>query len=455
VNGVPTLDRPVYREQPHQTPEYTILYSSNDQLDLDKTLGDRHYSYRFVETHFVRMMEFLGVPIGRVPMPEYYGRKSALAAEIGPLAEQPLHLIFRTPEEIRLLRFAYNIACFAWEFDVLKDTTLVGEHPFLNQKRMLGIVDEIWVPSQYTKSVLASHGLANAHRIPAPIVMPQHGRRDRRDALRHLADVTVCPLFVNFLIPKTANRAVCQSRSLSLGDWLARGAASREGPRIYLAVLNPEDFRKNLDTMLRGFYYFAAAEPDCVLLVKALTARSRFTLADVVADVVRTKMAPGTNLECDRIAFFNDFLGDDALSSLYSLADFYLCTAVAEGQNLPLLEAMAHGVVPVTTRHTAMLDYIDDDNAIIVRDHSIPNDCEHFAACAADKPFRINRCEFSDVYEALMRSARLAEADRSSISYRSADTVRERYSYEAVWALVQSRLQSLAAAPSGRAMRRE
>jgi glycosyltransferase involved in cell wall biosynthesis len=398
------------------------------------------------------MIESFDFPIARVPMPEYYGQKSALAAEIGPLAEHPLHLIFRTPEEIRLLRFAYNIACFAWEFDVLKDTTLVGEHPFLNQKRMLGICDEIWVPSQYTKSVLMSHGLANAHCIPAPIVMPKHGQQERPDALRHLADVTVCPLVVNFLIPKNVNRAVCQSRLLSLGDWLGRRTAGQKAPRIYLAVLNPEDFRKNLDTMLRGFYYFAAAEPDCVLLVKALTARSRFSLADVVADVVRTKMAPGTNLECDRIAFFNDFLGDDALSALYSLADFYLSTAVAEGQNLPLLEAMAHGVVPVTTRHTAMLDYIDDANAVIIRDRQIPNDCEHFAACATGKPFQINRCEFSDVHAALMRSARLAEAERYTISSRCAETVCERYSYEAVWSLVQSRLQSLAAAPRTSAM---
>jgi glycosyltransferase involved in cell wall biosynthesis len=449
---MPPRDRVGDAELARTVPEDTILYSSDNELDLDKTLGDRHYSYRFVENHFVKMIASFGVPIRRVPMPEYYGQRSALTAEIGPLAAHPPHLIFRTPEQIRLLRFAYNIACFAWEFDVLKDTTLAGEHPFLNQKRMLGICDEIWVPSRYTKSVLASHGLPNAHCIPAPIVIPRHGRQDRDAALRQLADVTVCPLFVNFLIAKNVNRAVCQSRSLSLDDWLAHAAAGRETPRIYLAVLNPEDFRKNLDAMLRGFYYFTTLEPDCVLLVKALTARARFSLADVVADVVRTKMAPGTNLECDRIAFFNDFLGDDALSALYSLADFYLCTAVAEGQNLPLLEAMAHGVVPVTTRHTAMLDYIDDDNAVIIRDRRIPNDCQHFAACAADKPFRINRCEFQDVHEALMRSARLAETDRSSISWRCADTVRERYSYEAVWPLVQSRLRKLAAAPDTLAM---
>ena len=71
------------------------------------------------------------------------------------------------------------------------------------------------------------------------------------------------------------------------------------------------------------------------------------------------KFANGTTIESDRIAFFNAFLSEAQMTALYSLADFYLCTSVAEGQNLPLLEAMAHGTVPVTTANTAMLDYID------------------------------------------------------------------------------------------------
>lgn len=375
-------------------------------------------------------------------MPEYYGQKAALAAEMGELGDRPVHLIFRSTEELRLLKPAYNIACFAWEFDVLKDDTLVAEHPFLNQKRMLGICDEIWVPSQYTKSVLLAHGLGNVHHIPAPIAVPQHPLSDRGQHIARLAGLSVCPLFVNFLTAKDASRTICEARLTALGAWLARKLAGGGEPRIYLTVLNPEDFRKDLDAMLRGFYYFATARPGNVLLVKTLTSQSRFSLPDVVADLVKAKLAPGTNMEFDDIVFFNDFLDDEALSSLYSLADFYLCTSVAEGQNLPLLEAMAHGAVPVTPRHTAMLDYIDGNNAIVIKHRRVPNDCEHFSACAAGKRFHINRCGVADIREALERSTQLPAALRQRISARAIEAVRERYSYEAVWPLLRSRLVS-------------
>lgn len=421
----------------------TIFYSSANDLDLDKALGARHYSYRFAENHFLSMFEAQGIPVAHLPMPEYYGQRPALAAEAEDLAASPVHLIFRSTEDIRLLKCAYNVACFAWEFDVLKDYTLIDEHPFLNQKRMLGICDEIWVPSQYTREVLLAHGLGNVHCIPAPIALPARRPAERGEALARLAALTVCPLFVNFLLPRERNRDICASRALSLGEWLAGKMAHHNPVRIYLTILNPEDFRKNIDAMLRGFYYFAAAHPDSVLIVKALTAQSRFSLANVIADVVRAKMAAGSDLECDNIVFFNDFLEDEALSSLYSLADFYLCAPVAEGQNLPLLEAMANGVVPVTTRHTAMRDYITEENAVIIRDRRITYDSEHFAGCIAGKPFEIDRSGHGDVCDALERSAALSQAQRRKMAERCVAAVRERYSYDAVWPLMLARLRQI------------
>jgi glycosyltransferase involved in cell wall biosynthesis len=435
------------RHEPPPLPNYTILYSSANDLDLDRALGARHYSYLFAEDHFLKMFAASGFSAIHLPMPEYYGQRSALAAEIDALGAHPIHLMFRSTEDFRLLKCGYNIACFAWEFDVLKDYTQIGEHPFLNQNRMLGICDEIWVPAQYTREVLVSHGIGNVQHIPAPIALPAPRPRDRYDALARLADITVCPLFVNFLMPRALNRDICSARCLSLGEWLARKMARRDRVRLYLTILNPEDFRKNLDAMLRGFYYFACEDPDSVLIVKALTAQSRFSLVDVVSDVVRNKMGAGTNLECDNIVFFNDFLKDEALSWLYTLADFYLCASVAEGQNLPLLEAMAHGVIPITTRHTAMLDYIARDNAVIIRDRTITNDSEHFGGCVAGKPFVIHRSEHSDIYDALRRSTSIPEAQRSKMSARCVNIVRERYSYQKVWDLIRSRLEGFAGAP--------
>src|SRR5579863_752569 len=207
----------------------TIFYSSANDLDLDKALGARHYSYRFAESHFLAMLEARGIPVRHLVMPEYYGQRAALAAEVEGLAATSAHLIFRSTQEIRLLKCAYNIACFAWEFDVLKDYTLIEGHPFLNQKRMLGICDEIWVPSQYTREVLLAHGLHNVHCIPAPIRLPARRPTERDEALAQLASLTVCPLLVNTLLSPESNSSICASRTLSLGEWMA-GRMARHHP---------------------------------------------------------------------------------------------------------------------------------------------------------------------------------------------------------------------------------
>jgi hypothetical protein len=67
-------------------------------------------------------------------------------------------------------------------------------------------------------------------------------------------------------------------------------------------------------------------------------------------------------------------LAEPVLADLYRFSSAYLCSSLAEGQNPPLQEAMAYGVVPVTTRHTAMLDYIREDNVVIISSQPNPID---------------------------------------------------------------------------------
>ena len=139
---------------------------------MPAVLGAPHYSYRFAEAKFLALFDRRDMAPGKLVMPEYYNGPQAFAPGVFDVALPTLHLIFRSTEQIRLLKFALNICCFAWEFDVLKDATLVNEHPFLNQKRMLELCDEVWVPSHYTGNVLRAHGLAHSVCIPAPVPMP-------------------------------------------------------------------------------------------------------------------------------------------------------------------------------------------------------------------------------------------------------------------------------------------
>lgn len=427
-----------------------LFYSSALEGEMEHLLGAPHYSYRFAEANFRRMFDRSGHPLGKLVMPEYYGTPEALPPGSFNPAQPVLHLIFRSTEQIRLLKFGVNICCFAWEFDVLKDTTRLNEHPFLNQVRMLGLCDEIWVPSEYTRSVLQAHGIASVC-IPAPIALPDAVSPAKMECLAALRNVPVVTLTHNFLLTPPENRMRVERTLRPLAGFLAGHEQDGRSPDIYLTVLNPEDFRKNLDSLLRGFHHFTQTHPHAVLIVKTLTSSSRFHLLDVVADVVPAKLASGSVLDNDRIAFFSDYLSNEQMGALYGLADFYLSASIAEGQNLPLLEAMAHGVVPVATANTAMKDYINAGNAIVIHDEIVPNHCEHLAGCIANKPFHIHWAGADDIRAALVASAMSSPEQRQAIGARARDIVARQYSDEAVWARVAARMAEITPEGSGRA----
>ena len=71
-------------------------------------------------------------------------------------------------------------------------------------------------------------------------------------------------------------------------------------------------------------------------------------------------------MDCENIILACGLMTDGEMDRLYRAADFFLCTSSAEGQNLPLLEAMARGVVPVSPATTAMSDYITEDNSVVL-----------------------------------------------------------------------------------------
>ena len=440
--------------RPAQGPNlFNCFYSSATEGDLGSLLGAPHYSYRFAEAKFTAVFKEHCIAVNKLLMPEYYNTPLALPETIHRAGAPDLHLIFRSTEQIRLLKFAWNVCCFAWEFEVIKDHTEIDEHPFLNQKRMLGLCDEIWVPCQYTRSVLEAHGLHNVQVIPAPIALAPDKTPPILDALASLGHLNVAPFDYNFLRTQAQNRAACGERSSTFLEFIGARLKACEKLRIYLTVLNPEDFRKNLDAMLRAFDHFSRGRNDAVLLVKVLTAASRFHLLDVLSDVIPNKMGSGAVFQSGNIVFFNDFLSEAELSSLYGIADYYLCTSLCEGQNLPLLEAMAHGVVPVTTANTAMADYISSDNAVVIRDHRDPNSCVHLAGTIARRAFSVHRSKVEDVHDALELSARLSVERYAAMSARAREITREKFAPDVVWASITARLAAFASMPESPAER--
>ncbi len=425
-----------------------LYYSSAVEGDLSRMLGVPHYSYRFAELKFLRAFAARDMPLSKLQMPEYHSTADSLTNGVGTPVGSLVHLIFRSTEQIRLLKIGYNICCFAWEFEVMKDATAPGEHPFLNQRRMLAMCDEVWVPCSYTRDVLARYGLHNVQVIPAPVAIPAAARMERYEAVATIGHVGVVPLITNFLLPRHENARACAAQAQSMLDWLAPRLEGRRDPLVYLAVLNPEDFRKNLDALLRGFHYFQQAHEGVCLIVKVLTSTDRYTLEQVISDVVPNKLASGSVFNTENIVFVNRFLSDEEMSALYSVADHYLCTSVAEGQNLPLLEAMAHGTVPVSTSNTAMADYITPDNAFQIAERLVDNQSRHMAGVIAGRPFQIHTSSSRDVFAALVQSQAASPARRRKMAAACIATVQAQFSPAAVWPRIAQRLAAIAQTPA-------
>jgi glycosyltransferase involved in cell wall biosynthesis len=127
------------------------------------------------------------------------------------------------------------------------------------------------------------------------------------------------------------------------------------------------------------------------------------------------------------------------LADLFRFSSAYLCTSSAEGQNPLLQEAMACGVAPITTRHTAMLDYINEDNAIVIRSERRPIDRPD-TAMGTDPAASWHLCRSGDVARALRQFAGLGESARRGLGARARATIARDFSVATVARLIQSRL---------------
>ncbi len=416
-----------------------ICYSGAPSKGGQHRLGTPHYSYRFAEekfllcfsamnidAHFLSMPEFFSSPLSYADLPSYGGRY--------------IHVIFRSTEEIRILKNGYNIVCFAWEFPLIKDETFNDEHPFLNQKRMLSLCDEIWVPCKYTQRVLNAHGLHNVYTIPAAIAIPEQGKLSRSEILARLGHINTKAFMVNFLGSGSTGRG---DKSVPLYAAFADPTISSTR-KVYLAIFNPEDFRKNLDALIRGFDMFQQRSGcDDLLIIKALTSKDRFDLEQVVRNVMFAKLEPGSAIENENILVFNDLLSADEMTLLYDLADFYVCTSIAEGQNLPLQEAMSRGIVPVTTCNTAMLDYVDADNAVVIATERRINSCEHLAGNIAGKPYEVEICTSKQVAAAFETASALDNSTYAQMSKAARVKIDELYSGKVLQPLIAARLRAI------------
>jgi len=129
---------------------------------------------------------------------------------------------------------------------------------------------------------------------------------------------------------------------------------------VYCLVVDPIDNSKNWLDSLWAFGFGFRDNADVTLIIK-LSHHDKQRVCDLLLYEMR-KMAP---YRC-RIVVLWGWLDDTQFAQLVQGTNFVINAARAEGQGLAVLEFMAAGKPAVCPRHTALLDYIDDDCAFVI-----------------------------------------------------------------------------------------
>ncbi|WP_286953241.1 MULTISPECIES: glycosyltransferase [unclassified Pseudomonas] len=401
--------------------------------------GRAHYSYRSVRDKFCDMLNESSEQWIDMLHPEIYRNFNLAHTIYNEFPGKKVHISFKPAQYLRTAGGFTNIAHVAWEFDKFRSkyaTTPVL--PANDDIRMLSAFDQIWVGCEFTRKVFIENGLKNTFTVPAPIKTPQRiAERTKTSLLAKLDQVKKLNMQCYPVSVRNHGFLYAQHSTVHSSRELSRilQPIIKEGGKSFLQILNPHDSRKNLKKLIKAFHSFHYKNPNSALILKFTSPEKN----DSVYEILRWFLDDSHALDANGIYFTTDYIPESSKYDFMALFDFYVTPSRAEGQNLPLQEAMALGITPISTRNTAMLDYITKDNAFII--DSRPTEINHLT-CSDQSiwGFEWHDCTEIDIYRTLIKAFNAMPAEISEKRVLSQDTISEKYSYKAVTQLMLTAL---------------
>ncbi|WP_415753902.1 glycosyltransferase [Pseudomonas leptonychotis] len=129
---------------------------------------------------------------------------------------------------------------------------------------------------------------------------------------------------------------------------------------VFTSLFNPYDGRKNWVDMLTAFCAAFKDTADATLVFKLGHHEYQSALNDMLMCMARMP-----KFKC-RVVLLQGFLDKAEFDSLIRASAFVVNASHGEGQCLPLMEFLSCGKPAIAPRHSAMLDYIDEEVAFIV-----------------------------------------------------------------------------------------
>jgi len=146
----------------------------------------------------------------------------------------------------------------------------------------------------------------------------------------------------------------------------------------FVSVVAPH-YRKNIPLMLDAYCRAFTAKDDVCLVLKTKmykhgdgmyhmqnNPKGRKAFEIIVGDVFRELYKKyGKNMP--EIELLNGHV--ENVASIYNACDCHITTTGSEGFGMPLLESMACGLLSVAPRYSGQLDFMNDDNSLLIDCH--------------------------------------------------------------------------------------
>jgi glycosyltransferase involved in cell wall biosynthesis len=194
------------------------------------------------------------------------------------------------------------------------------EYVPLHMRQSIAFVDEIWAGSKFVTDAFAAVSPVPVRHVPIPVAEPRSSGRSRQD-FPVLADLGERPLFVTVL--------------------------------DHLSVTE----RKNPVGAIEAFRQAFAPDEGPVMIVKTMNGRQRW------ANHQRVLAAAEGRRD---IRVWDETLDRPDQMAVIAGADCVVSLHRSEGLGLHLAEAMWLGTPTIATRYSGNLDFMNDDNSLLI-----------------------------------------------------------------------------------------
>jgi glycosyltransferase involved in cell wall biosynthesis len=431
-----------------------LEHSTYDGNNISRNFGAAEYSYWFVRRAFRPVLRRFGIVI---PVTHPGADVEGIVHSARDHGISSVFFSFNPPHCTPAIPDCPTVPVFAWEYNTIPDEVW-HDDPLNDWSAVLARV-----PAAITHSSFSAASVRRAMGADYPIwtiPAPVYGTNaSRASSARGWHNSFELRLSTGLAIDSRAIDLALfrldrvHSQGAQALDMLERAAMAPNRPPqvlhlsgvIYSTVLNPVDGRKNWMDLVAGFVWAFRAVPEATLLLKVSHRRMHESVLPILIDLAKFGA-----FKC-RVIVIHGLLDDVEYAQLVDATTYTVNTSRGEGQCLPLMEFMAAGRPAIAPLHSAMLDYITDENAFVVDCHQRPafwpHDIRQATRCLNYQP------NFADLVRRYQESFRVARDEPGRYASMSDAATRAQAAFcsdEVVTARLRSLFDYLNDARSGR-----